>query len=147
MEKLVSLDGRQIFVNQKLLNKICEKDEVYFENLLTNYATEDIGRITKIMKLPLNNKKRKVINSVEILKASSEQIKEKEIALNNSNLYGDKCEVHVFKRKNDFMQALYDRDFELNETTITPLSAHGESREVYVYIRDKDGKFILIDNY
>lgn len=147
MEKLVTYDGEQIFVNKNLLNKMCEKDEVCFENLLINYTTEDIDRITKILNLPINNGKRKIINSFEIINANSNEIKEKEISLNKSNLHGDKCEVHVFKRKNDFMQALYDRDFELNETTITPLSAHGELREVYVYIREKDGKFILIDNY
>lgn len=93
------------------------------------------------------NERRKIANTVEILIASSEEIKKKEVLLNEFNLYGDKCEVHVFKRKKDIMQALYDRDFELNETTITPLSKHGESREIYVYIREKDNKFILIDNY
>lgn len=147
MEKLVTYDGEQIFVNKNLLNKMCEKDEVCFENLLINYTTEDIDRITKILNLPINNGKRKIINSFEIINANSNEIKEKEMLLNNSNLHGDKCEVYAFKHKKDFIQALYDRDFELNGTTIFPLSAHGESREIYVYIRKKDNKFILIDNY
>lgn len=146
MQKLISFDGRQVFVNKELLKEMCDKAELSFENLLINYTNDDVDQISKLLKLPFSSEDKLVLDSIEVVRATSNEIKLKEIELNRTNLYNDICDVLVFKREKAFIQALSDRGFEHKKNEIVP-DCRGKMREVYFYKRVEDNCFVLIDNY